>query len=72
MENEEADLADDLLTGADEIASFLGPSFTGRKVYHLAEKKALPVFRLPGGRTLYGRKSQLRRTFSAASEAAVA
>jgi hypothetical protein len=63
----DADLADDLLTGAEEIARFLGPSFSGRKVYHLAEKNALPVFRLPGARTLYGRKSQLRAAFSAAA-----
>jgi hypothetical protein len=69
MENAvpEADLADDLLTGAEEIAAFLGPSFTERKVYHLAERKALPVFRLPGARTLYGRKSQLRAAFMAAA-----
>lgn len=66
MENApEPDLAEDLLTGADEIAEFLGPSFTGRKVYHLAEKGAIPVIKLPGTRTIHSRKSLLRRAFSA-------
>lgn len=66
MEND-PELADDLLAGAEAIAAFLGPSFSERRVYHLAEKGSLPVFRLPGGRTLYGRKSQIRRAFSAAA-----
>jgi hypothetical protein len=67
MENDALDLAADLLSGAEAIAAFLGPSFTERKVYHLAEKGSLPVFRLPGARTLYGRKSELRQTFSRAA-----
>ena len=67
MENEASDLAEDLLTGAGEIAAFLGPSFTERKVYHLAEKGALPVIRRPGTKILFCRKSQLREAFSAAA-----
>lgn len=67
---EQVELADDLLTGADEIAAFLGSSFTGRKVYHLAEKGSIPVFRLPGARTLYASKVQLREAFSTAAQKA--
>lgn len=63
----ESDLADDLLTGAGEIAEFLGPRWTERKVYHLAEKGAIPVIKLPGTRTIHSRKSLLRRAFSAAA-----
>ena len=63
----ESDLADDLLTGAEEIARFLGPSFTARKVYHLAERDALPVIRLPKSRTIHARKSELRDAFRAAA-----
>lgn len=67
MQSDEPELADDLLTGADEIAAFLGAKFTERKVYHLAEQGSIPVFRLPGARTLHARKSQLRAAFSAAA-----
>lgn len=58
-------LSDDLLKGAGDIAAYLGPKFTPRSVYHMAEKGALPVFRLPGSNTLYGRKSELDRRFRA-------
>ena len=58
-------ISDDLLRGAPAIAEYLGPSFTARVVYHLAEKQALPVFRLPNNTTLYARKSELDRAFQA-------
>jgi hypothetical protein len=57
------DLGDDLLKGAREIASFLGPSFTERGIFHLVEKGAIPFTRLPGTTTIYSRKSALRRAF---------
>jgi hypothetical protein len=51
-------LANDLLRGADQIAEFLfGNPSERRKVYHLAEKSRLPVFRL--GSVLCARKSTL-------------
>jgi hypothetical protein len=51
-------LAEDLLRGADQIAGFLfGNPGERRKVYHLAEKSRLPVFRL--GSVLCARKSTL-------------
>lgn len=66
MENE-ADLGDDLLTGAGEIAEFLGPRWSERRVYHYADKGAIPVIRRPGLKTLFARKSALRRAFSEAA-----
>jgi hypothetical protein len=45
----------DLLTGADKIAAFIGVK--PRRIYHLAETKRLPVFRL--GATLCARRSTL-------------
>jgi hypothetical protein len=66
MENE-PDLADDLIKGAVPIAEFLGPDFTARAIYHLHEKRAIPTFTLPGTRTIYGRKSELRRAFTKAA-----
>lgn len=52
------DLATDLLRGAEAIAHFLfGDAKQRRKVYHLAEKSRLPVFRL--GSLLCARKSVL-------------
>lgn len=51
-------LADDILRGADKIAEFLfGDRAERRKVYHLAERSQLPVFRL--GVVLCARKSVL-------------
>jgi hypothetical protein len=41
-------LADDYLEGAGEIAAFLGPKWTERKVYHAREVKALPIRRKEG------------------------
>jgi hypothetical protein len=49
------DLADDLLEGADEIAKFGG--WSRRQVYHLAQTRRLPVFRL--GSTLCARKTRI-------------
>jgi hypothetical protein len=60
-------LSDDLLRGAPAIAEYLGPAFTARAIYHLAEKQAIPVFRLPNNTTLYARKSELDRAFQAAA-----
>jgi hypothetical protein len=51
-------LADDLLEGADEIASFIfGDRNRRRSVYHLASSNRLPVFRM--GQTLCARRSAL-------------
>ena len=53
-----SELADDLLHGADEIATFVfGESGSRRKIYYLAECARLPVFRL--GSMLCARKSVL-------------
>jgi hypothetical protein len=51
-------LADDLLEGASAIAEFyFGDPRKRRKVYHLVEKGALPVFHL--GEKICARKSSL-------------
>jgi hypothetical protein len=63
----EGDFTDDILKGVKEIADFLGPKFTERSVYHLAEKGAIPVKRLPGVNTIYSRKSALRALFDLAA-----
>ncbi len=47
----------DLLTGAEAIAEFVGVK--ARRIYHLAETRRLPVFRL--GATICARKSTLVR-----------
>ena len=52
-------LADDILEGADRIALFLFGPKQRRRVYWLAEKQSLPVFRL--GQSLCARKSTLRQ-----------
>jgi hypothetical protein len=50
--------SNDLLRGADAIADFIyGDPRERRKVYHLAEKSRLPLFRL--GTQLCARKSKL-------------
>lgn len=52
------DLSDDILEGADQIAGFLyGDSKKRSKVYHLAENKRLPTFKI--GKTICARKSTL-------------
>jgi hypothetical protein len=46
-------LADDLLRGADEIATFVfGARGSRRKIYYLAETSHLPVFRLGSVRAM--------------------
>lgn len=51
-------LASDLLRGADAIAAFVyGDAKLRRRIYHLAERKQLPVFRL--GAVLCARRSVL-------------
>jgi hypothetical protein len=56
--NDNIPLAEDMLNGAGEIAAFIyGSSRLRRRVYHLAEKRVLPVFRL--GSTLCARRSVL-------------
>ena len=58
MSTETIPLSNDLLKGADQIAAFIyGDPRERRKVYHLAEKTRLPVFRL--GAVLCARKSVL-------------
>jgi hypothetical protein len=53
-------LAGDLLRGGHEIAAFLfGTKANRRKVYYLAERSRLPVFRL--GSVLCARRSVLMR-----------
>jgi hypothetical protein len=58
-------LADDLLSGAAEIAEFLGTNV--REVYHLAATQRLPISRL--GRKLIASRSQLRRAAKALTAA---
>jgi len=62
-----SDLSDDLLVGAQAIADHLGWSV--RRVYHLADKGALPVNRLKAASDRWGlitaRKSELDRALSA-------
>ncbi|TAN56093.1 MAG: DNA-binding protein [Rhodospirillales bacterium] len=50
-----ANLADDLLRGADAIADFMG--MKRRQIYHLTETSRLPVFRV--GSVLCARRSTL-------------
>lgn len=45
----------DLLTGAEAIAAFIGVK--PRRIYHLAEARRLPIFRL--GSVLCARRSTL-------------
>jgi hypothetical protein len=66
----EPPIHDDLLDGASEIAAFLfGDTRQRRRVYHLAETRQLPVFRL--GQTLCARKSVLRATIEAQEQRAL-
>ena len=60
MDNSQPDLADDLLDGVPEIAAFTG--YSERRVYYLAEKKLLPLFKV--GDRWTGRKSTLRKHYS--------
>lgn len=64
------DLAGDILRGADQIAAFLfGNVKERRKVYHLAEKSNLPIFRL--GAVICARKSTLWRWIEEQEKAAI-
>jgi hypothetical protein len=55
---EQADFAQDLLRGAEEIAQFLfGDQKLRRQVYHLAATSTLPTFKL--GSMICARKSVL-------------
>lgn len=56
-------LKDDLLSGAEAAAAYIG--VTPRAVYHLVEAGHLPATKK--GRKLYFRKSELERAFSAAA-----
>ncbi|SOB88303.1 DNA binding domain-containing protein, excisionase family [Sphingomonas guangdongensis] len=56
-------LTEDLLTGADAAAEFLG--LRPRQVYRLVEEGHLPVVRK--GRMLFFRKSELERAFTSAA-----
>ncbi len=53
-------LSDDLIKGASAAAEYLGIS--KRSVYHMTEKRQLPVIRK--GRTLFYRKSDLNLAFT--------
>jgi hypothetical protein len=56
--SEQADFAQDLLRGAEEIAEFLfGDQKLRRQVYHLAATSTLPTFKL--GSMICARKSVL-------------
>ena len=57
------DLAADLLTGAPQIAAFLG--WSQRRVYHFVRTKQLPIKHLGG--LLVARKSELSKALSAAA-----
>jgi len=54
-----ANLADDLLCGAEAAAAYTGLSV--RQIYHLVYAEELPVLRK--GRKLFFRKSSLDRAF---------
>ena len=60
MEKYPPSLADDILTGASEIAAFLG--WPERRVYHAASKGQLPVKRI--GNKIISRRSALTRALS--------
>lgn len=54
-----ADMADDILDGAEEIAVFMyGDKNKRRRVYSLIEAGHLPIFRL--GSSIHARKSAIR------------
>lgn len=59
-------LSEDLIKGARGAAKYLGIS--ERSVYHMTEKRQLPVIRK--GRTLFYRKSDLDQAFTSEPMAA--
>jgi hypothetical protein len=67
MTEHELEFAEDLLRGADEIASYLyGDRELRRKVYHLVATSNLPVFKL--GAMICARKSVLLKWVSEQEE----
>ena len=62
------DFRNDLLTGASEIAEYLG--WSKRRVYHASRTGHLPMTH--AGALLVARKSELSRALSALSESAAA
>ncbi len=57
---EQETLADDILEGADDIATFMwGSASKRRKVYHLMETSRLPLFKI--GNVWCARKSRLKQ-----------
>lgn len=69
MDEKPASLGDDLLIGAEAIARELkwktaDGRWNRRRVYHLAEKSALPIHSVPG-LGLCARKSSLKAYFEA-------
>jgi hypothetical protein len=64
----QSELRDDLLEGADAIATFIfGDKSKRRRVYHLLDR--LPVFRL--GNTICARKSSLIAMIEAQEKGAI-
>lgn len=59
-------LAEDLLSGAEQIGRFGG--WSRRETYHLIENGHIPVIRK--GRKIFARKSELAKSFSATAVAA--
>jgi excisionase family DNA binding protein len=57
----------DLLSGADAIAAYIGVK--PRRIYHLAETRRIPVFRI--GTTLCARRSTLLRWVEEMERAAI-
>lgn len=57
-DSENETMKGDLLEGADQIAAFMfGDAGKRRKVYHLADKSDVPIFRLGG--VVCARKSSI-------------
>jgi hypothetical protein len=60
----QVDLADDLLTGADAIAAFLG--WNKRVTFYACEKQHIPAFKV--GKKWCARKSSLKQFFAKLEE----
>jgi hypothetical protein len=67
MSSTDIPLRDDLLTGAEEISDFLGPSWPLRKVYHAARCGHLPISK--SGHILTASKRRLSEEIFAKSAA---
>ena len=61
-DHEDTTFADDILKGADAIGTYIDE--TPRRVFYLAERGLIPVFKI--GNLLRARKSELRQRMSAA------